>query len=79
MPEECAKTCYYESIEAKDIRILENEDFVRLYSTNSHVAKYTLLSDSNQDFVDDFLSAMHTRRYPETGFMLKKMSVYWCW
>lgn len=70
--EECAETCYNEKVEAKDIKILKNENFVRLYSTNSYVAKYTLLSDSDKDFVDDFLNAMHIGKYPETDSCLKK-------
>ncbi|MCM1225013.1 MAG: hypothetical protein NC548_62235 [Lachnospiraceae bacterium] len=70
--EECAKTCYDEKVEAKDIKILKNEHFVKLYSTNSYVAKYALSSDSNQEFVDNFLDAMHIGKYPETDSCLKK-------
>ncbi len=70
--EECAEICCDESIEAKDIKILENEKFVKLYSTNSYVAKYTLSVDSNQNFVNDFLFAMRSGKYPETDSCLRK-------
>ncbi len=70
--EECAEMCFDGNMEAQDIKILENEKFVKLYSTNSYVAKYTMSIDSNQDFVDDFLLDMNSRKYSAIDSCLRK-------
>ncbi|MGN0630783.1 MAG: hypothetical protein ACI4JN_05585 [Ruminococcus sp.] len=70
--EDCAKQCYCENYEAQDIKILSNEDFVRLYSRNVRVAKYTASLDSDQEFADVFISAMREGEYPETNECMKK-------
>ena len=70
--EECAEKCFREDITADDIKILENENFIRLYSSDSYIAKYTLLSDSDKEFTADFLTAMQNGKYPDTDSCLKK-------
>ena len=70
--ESCAQKCYDEQIEAKDVRILENEQFVKLYSADCHVTKYTVASESDDDFLDTFFSAMKTDKYAETNSRLQK-------
>ena len=69
--EGCAKKCYEEQIEAKEIRILENEQFVKLYSADCHVTKYTVSAESDDDFINTFLSAMKTDKYAETNNRMK--------
>lgn len=70
--EVCAQKCYDEHIDAKDIRILENEQFVKLYSAECHVTKYTVSAKSSEEFIDVFLSSMKTDKYSETNSRLKK-------
>ncbi len=70
--ESCAQKCYDEQIEAKDVRILENEQFVKLYSADCHVTKYTVSAESDDDFIDTFLSVMKTDKYAETNSRLQK-------
>ena len=70
--EDCAELCYEEGIEAKKLKILENEDFVKRYSMNYYVAKYTLTAESNDDFIESFLSAMQTEKHSATDSCLRK-------
>jgi len=70
--ENCAKKCYDEQIEAKDIRILENEQFVKLYSADCHVTKYTVSAESDDDFINTFLSAMKNDKYAETNSRMQQ-------
>lgn len=70
--EECAEKCYSENLSSNQIKILENKDFVRLYSSNVQIAKYTWKCDTGEDFVDKFLTVMKNGKYPATDSCLKK-------
>ncbi len=70
--ETCAKTgCLEGTNAAQDIKILENEAFVKLYSTNAVVAKYAWKSDTDETFTNVFLQEMQ-EKYHETDDCLKK-------
>lgn len=70
--EECAEKCYFENLDISNIKMLENDKFVRLYSTKSHVAKYTLKCNSNDEFIENFFLAMKTKEHSATNSCLKE-------
>ena len=70
--ESCAEKCYREKIGTKDIPILENEQFVKIYSAKCYVTKYTASADSDDDFVEKYLANLKTKQYAEDHEKLQK-------
>ena len=70
--ESYAEICYVNDTEtAQSMKILENQEFVKLYSTDAVVAKYAWKPDADESYTDVFFEAMQNQ-YPETNDCLKK-------
>lgn len=70
--EDCAEKCLTEKLQADDIKILENKEFVELYSSDTYVTKYTDYADTDEIFINNFLSIIQTEEYSDTDSYLKQ-------
>lgn len=67
-----AKTCYTKGMKINTEQILEDREFVKLYSTDTGIAEYTIRANSNRKFIVDFRVAMQDESYLGTHACLRK-------